>query len=432
LIDAFSRRVLATAMLMVSLSASAAAQQSQSTTSSQKPKPADDTPKFRWQNHPSLDLGKGTRIDFRARLQGDLRQSDAPSDNGDTPALDLARRRVGVAGEIANTVDFQVEAEIASDELWRDVYANYRQFDTIQVQVGKFKLPFGLEENTSSTNLDFAYRSMTSTRLAPGRDRGLMVQGRVLARVLRYEAGVFDHDGRNARANDPEKVIGGRTVAGRLTAQPFRNRKSPMADFQIGIAHTASEMPEGITGLRARTVFGSSFFSPDLWVKGRRRRLGVEARVRPGPASLKAEFIRVTTDRQGQSTEDADLSAVVASGWYVSGTYALTGEKKAAGLDVPRRPLFRGGIGAVELAARIEKLTFGTIDGGDEASKSPRADIVLGNANRATTFGVNWYLNRWIKIQGNMIQETITDPAEGPFPSRRSFWSRVLRFQFSL
>ena len=33
---------------------------------------------FRWDNRPSLRLGKGTRIDFRARVQADLRNSDAP------------------------------------------------------------------------------------------------------------------------------------------------------------------------------------------------------------------------------------------------------------------------------------------------------------------------------------------------------------------
>src|SRR5262245_17106109 len=33
--------------------------------------------RFRWDQHPSLHLGKGTRIDFRARFQGDLRESDA-------------------------------------------------------------------------------------------------------------------------------------------------------------------------------------------------------------------------------------------------------------------------------------------------------------------------------------------------------------------
>jgi phosphate-selective porin len=86
----------------------------------------------------------------------------------------------------------------------------------------------------------------------------------------------------------------------------------------------------------------------------------------------------------------------------------------------------------VEIGARLEELTFGTVNGDPEASTSPRADVVLGNANRAATFGVNWYLNRWVKIQGNVIKQTIKDPLQGPLPERPSFWSSVLRFQLSI
>ena len=142
--------------------------------------------------------------------------------------------------------------------------------------------------------------------------------------------------------------------------------------------------------------------------------------------------MRVTSERRGQSVEDTDLSPLVATGWYVSGTWAVTGENKADGLEAPRRPLHRGGPGAVELAFRVENLGCGSVADNDVPSMSPRADVVLGNSDRAITFGVNWYLNRWIKIQANLIQETLSDPATGPLPSQPSFRSTVLRFQFRL
>jgi len=439
--------VLATAVLIAALGVPVGAQDTQAdapvpAASGQPQKPTDsglgktkqdEFPRFAWDDHPSVLLGKGTRISFLARVQGHVRQSDAPEIEESAQTLDFARRRLGVEGEIANKLDFQVEAEIGSDEIWRDVYANYKQFDVVQIQGGKFKLPFGLEENTGSTNLDFVYRSMASTRLAPGRDIGVMVHGRVLNRFVRYEAGGFDHDGRNARTNDPERVFGGPTFAGRVDVLPFRHHKSELSDLMVGIAYTATDVEEGLQGLQARTVFGFPFVTEqDLWVNGPRRRLGVEGRVRPGPTSIKAEFMRLTSARLGQGTAGEDLRDFEASGWYVSGTWALTGEKKADGLERPRHPFLRGGIGAVEIAARLEKLTWGTLNGGDEASTSPRADVVLGNADRAVTLGVNWYLNRWIKIQGNAIRQTITDPLQGPLPERASFWSSVFRFQLSI
>jgi phosphate-selective porin len=45
---------------------------------------------------------------------------------------------------------------------------------------------------------------------------------------------------------------------------------------------------------------------------------------------------------------------------------------------------------------------------------------------------VNWYLNRWMKVQANFIRERIDDPAQGPLPDRQVFWSRVVLFRFAM
>jgi phosphate-selective porin OprO/OprP len=388
--------------------------------------------RFTWKDHPSLEIGKRTHIDFRARLQSDTRRADIPLGSTDDSSPDLARRRIGVAGDIEQVVEFQVERELGDDEPWRDVYANYHQFDAVQLQAGKFKLPFSLDENTSVANLDFVYRSLAANHLAPGRDRGVMVHGRLLRRVLRYEFGAFDHDGRNGRTRNVARVFGGQTVAGRATVQPFRTVKSVVSDLQIGVALTTSDVPLGFSSVRGQTFFQETFFEPDYWVQGQRRRIGVEVRWRPGPFSVKSEYMRVATERRGQSVDDTDLSPLVATGWYVSGTWAVTGENKADGLSEPRRSFLQGGYGAIELACRVEKLTFGSIASGDAPSNSMRADAIVGNANRAMTIGVNWYLNRWGKLQFNAIRESLTDPSQGPRPLQSEFWSRVIRFQLSI
>ena len=58
---------------------------------------------------------------------------------------------------------------------------------------------------------------------------------------------------------------------------------------------------------------------------------------------------------------------------------------------------------------------------------------------RAITLGVNWSPNRWVRVQGNLIRDTISIPTgevplsgalvDGP---TSSFWSRVVRFRFAL
>lgn len=388
--------------------------------------------RFTWKDHPSLEIGRRTHIDFRARLQSDALGAETRAGNVDDSSPDLARRRIGVAGDIEHVVEFQIERELGDDEPWRDVYANYHQFDAVQVQGGKFKLPFSFDENTSVTNLDFVYRSLAANQLAPGRDRGVMVHGRLFRRVLGYEIGAFDHDGRNGRTRNAARVFGGQTVAGRVTVQPFRSLASELSDLQFGVAVTTSDVPLGFSSLRGQTFFHAPFFAPDYWVQGQRRRTGLELRWRPGPFSVKSEYMRVTTERRGQSVDDTDLSPLVATGWYVSGTWAVTGEKKADGLSHPRRPLFQGGYGAIELACRVEKLGFASLASGEAPSDSVRADVIVGNANRAVTIGVNWYLNRWGKLQFNAIRESLTDPSQGPQPLQSGSWSRVIRFQLSI
>ena len=58
--------------------------------------------------------------------------------------------------------------------------------------------------------------------------------------------------------------------------------------------------------------------------------------------------------------------------------------------------------------------------------------MILGNRDQVTTFGVNWYINRFFKIQANFIREKLDDPSQGPLPAKASFTTKAIRFQFSL
>jgi phosphate-selective porin len=217
-----------------------------------------------------------------------------------------------------------------------------------------------------------------------------------------------------------------------VIAQPFRNSKSMASDFQAGIAFTSSDVELGLRSLRGLTTFEDTFFDRDLWVQGRRQRRGFELRWRPGPFSIKSEYIRVTTERRGQSVEDADLSPLVATGWYVSGSWVITGEKKVSGLNKPRRPFMRGGYGAFEAAIRVERLRFGSLGNDGPPSFSVRADVIEPASDHVTTIGGNWYLNQWVKIQVNAVRESVTSPRKGDPSSSRSGWFYVTRFQFTM
>jgi phosphate-selective porin OprO and OprP len=399
-------------------------------TKKKKKKEKDKYPEFKLDDHPSIHFAKGTHLDFKGRFAADVKDTDAPAaDTTETSAVDLGKKRLGVEGEIHNDVEFQVEAELQQNDPWRDVYADVKHYDAIRVRGGHFKLPFSLDELTSPTHLDFMFRSLAATHLAPGRDTGVMAHGRVAGKTINYEAGVFNHDGKNGRTNNPDKVYGGTTYAARVTYEPLRNVKDATTDLSVGGAYTTSDVPEGIGGLRGLMVYDQKFFSASNYVvNGRRRRTGAEFQVRPGPASVKAEWIRVETERRGESVEDTDLSPLVGQGWYLSGTYAVTGEKKSR-VQRPNKPFLQGGAGAIELAARIESLGFKSGSGSEPPSGSARAEVVLPNRDQVFTFGVNWYVNRFVKIQANFIREQLDDASQGPAPPQTTFTTKAVRFQ---
>jgi phosphate-selective porin OprO/OprP len=174
---------------------------------------------------------------------------------------------------------------------------------------------------------------------------------------------------------------------------------------------------------------GADFAEP-YYVEGGRRRLGVDGRWTPGSVAVQAEYIRVTDERNGQGLGDVDLPDAVAQGWYLSGTWALTGENKSGGGLEPSRPFPTKGVGAVELAARFEELRFGSAGtGGEPRFSNPRAANILPNRDRILTLGVNWYLNRFGRVTLNATRETLQDPLRTPLPGRTRFWGGVLRFQ---
>ena len=383
--------------------------------------------RFVFTTRPSLRFGSMLRIDFRLKLQGDVRTFEPP-DATESDGFEMNRRRIGIQGTFLRHFEYELERELRQANVWRDVFVNFRYFDDFQIRGGKFKVPFSLEQLTGPTDLDFVYRSNVVNNLSPARDVGVSVHGQFGGRVLGYDVGVFEHDGENARFDT--NPGGDRTIAGRVTTRPLRLTaiEGTARELALGFAMTSGNVAEGVNSLRGQTTFRERFVQP-VNVNGRRLRLGLEAAWEPGPFSVKTEFIRVTDERLGQGVLEEDLPPLAARGWYVSGTWVVTGESKFGGI-VPNRSLFRGGAGALELAGRYERLGFGSSFEGESESTSPRAANFLETSDTAWTMGANWYVNPWIKLQFNIIREWIEDAERSPIPDRQLFWTRVFRLQF--
>lgn len=401
---------------------------------------------FAWRSHPTLQVG-ALRLAAEFKLQEDAHGSyDGSSVTAGLQPWELHRNRIGIKGKYGKKVDFEVEYELTEKELtekdillgltpksqWKDVDVNLAYFKNAQVTAGKFKIPFSLDELTGVTHNDFVYRSLGALYLAPGRDIGAMLHGSFWKHGLRYEGGVFQHDGDNAKS---KKIEGGdATLAGRLVFRPLR-KASPLLDaFEVGAATSFSRLSDDSfrpNGLRIRTVLTQDTFFQPVYVKGRRERYEGDFDWTVRRAAIRGEYFHVTDTRWGQSYTNADLPDARYRAWYLTGTFTLTGENKQRPLR-PINDLFDGGIGAVEVAARVERIWGDSISGADDPFANPRAETILPSGERALTLGVNWTLNRFMKVQFNAIREQVEDADRNPVPNGAAFWSKIVRLQLVL
>ncbi len=145
-------------------------------------------------------------------------------------------------------------------EPWREAWVGYQQFTFARAKYGLFKIPFSVDENTGATNLDFAYRSLAASTLAPCRDEGWTAHGQVVNHAFGFEYGVFDHDGHNAHTGtkDPLRVTGGQTTAWRMTSEPLRNVTPSGPTWRSGTRKRTARSLKASRASRARPSPGSS------------------------------------------------------------------------------------------------------------------------------------------------------------------------------
>jgi phosphate-selective porin OprO/OprP len=354
--------------------------------------------------------------DFRVELGGRI-QLDYDAVDGDGRTLtgsDLVdrflvrRARLDLSGRAFRWIDFKVEADFTEGVSLKDAYLDLRFLPQLALRGGQFKVPFSREELTSSRFIDFIERSVIN-ELAPAYDAGVMLHGELLGGVLGYNLGLFNGSGEDAPdGND------GKDVAGRLLLRPFAKSDSIWLKglYLAGNATWGDQdsvaSAQGRTSARTSTRF--TYFTPHP-TRGERTRFGGDLVWLVGPASLKFEYAEQRNERKNLGVGGADLDDLVARGWYVSGTWIVTGEDKPLnGPVVPRSPFspFAGriGPGAWELALRYAKLDFSSDDPLDFFDGNITNGITGGgptaeNEVEALTVGINWYLNSRVRAMVN-------------------------------
>jgi phosphate-selective porin OprO/OprP len=363
------------------------------------------------------------RLNFDVRsYEGDAKKLDSKRSNASSPRSDLItnllvrRARIGIDATFFKYLDFKAEGDFAEGSSFSltDGYGELNYWPEFRVRGGQFKVPFSFEELTSSRFIDFVERSVVNN-LVPARDLGAMFHGSLFGGTLDYSAGIFNGTGQNTSDNNDSK-----DYAGRLLVRPFKHLDIPL----LQKLHIAGHMTYGDqdTGqsLRGRTDARFEFF-PRVPTRGDRVRYGFEAVHAYGPFGLYGEYVKTKEEREKLGTGGIDLADVDGRGWYVAGTWLVTGEEKVHGKAPKVKNNFdprTGGFGALELTARFAKLDFDS----DDPLPSPGDNEV-----EALTVGFNWYLSPNTRLMFNWVNNWYDNKQMTPTKGEDSSWEILTR-----
>lgn len=337
--------------------------------------------------------------DFVLKIGADLQVDDRSFVGEGSESLPdtvlLRRVRPTFSGTVYRYVDFFFRPDFGQGQtVIYDAYLELTYLPAAKLRVGKFKPPVSLERLQSDDDTNFIERGLP-TLLAPSRDIGYQVSGGLLKRRVYYAAGVFNGVPDNGLAD--AAASNHRDYAGRLFLTPFQGgSENPLGGLGFGIGGSGGSVDK--IALPSYKTFGQNTFvtfTSGVTAAGHRTRLAPQGLYYLGPFGLLAEY---TLAEEG--FEKAALRRDIAfRAWQVQVAYILTGERKGFTSPTPRKAFDprNHGWGAWELAARVGDFSAeqGLYDYGfADPTKSPRRA-------REWVGGVNWYLNRLLRISAD-------------------------------
>lgn len=302
--------------------------------------------------------------------------------------------------------------------LWKDVFVGIRELPLLgRVAVGHFKEPFGLEELTSDRFTSFMERGLTSA-LTPSRNIGVGAVNNWLGENATWAVGCFRTlgDAPPYLADDRGFYAG----TGRLTWLPWYDEASDGRGLlHVGGAYSYRDFSNSSVRVASRPESGAGPNVIDTRISGvdtltnvaDEHLVGAEAAMVYGPLSLQAEWINALYERTG------NLQDPTFNGGYFYCSYFLTGEhrpyRRSTGVFDRVKPytnFFRvrtsdcsveTGCGAWEVLYRYSYLNA------DSAG-------ILGGYASDHTFGVNWYLNPYMRLMANYVHSNDSLRNNGP------------------
>lgn len=298
--------------------------------------------------------------------------------------LEVRRFRVGLAGRMFPSWEnwnYKIEIDLTDGEnTISDNYLSWHSHKWGTVRVGNQKVAQTLSGQTSSISTPFMERPLPV--LAFTLQRRLGVGYDLHRERWGVNSTVFSHD--------VNEQVGSQGYAARFYFNPTKSWRHVLHVGASALKFDADSEAQ----LRARpesNKTNTELVDTGVWEDvDTATAFGLELAGAVGPATITSEFYRSNWNR-----DDGDDPAF--NGWYVEGSWFLTGEKSNYRQGKFIRPDISREGGAWELAAR-----FSTIDLNDED--------VEGGTEENLAFGVNWYSPVHWRFMGNVIKVN----ADGP------------------
>jgi phosphate-selective porin OprO/OprP len=355
---------------------------------------------------------------FVASLHG-LIQTDSRTffnDGGGTVGKNtflLRRARPIFTGTVFRDFDFNFTPDFGgSAVLIYDAYLNYHYNPALQLEAGKFKSPVGLEALQSDTWTSFNERSIVSD-LVPNRDIGFELHGDLFGGAVSYAAGIFDGAPDYTTPTAPlttQDADDDKAFAGRLFFQPWKTSSvAALQGLGFGFGGSYEEDREAASGNLSsgfKTDGQQTFFSYAAGVIGN----GAHWRISPqgyyyyGPFDLLGEYV-ISDQEVSRTTAPLASADLRNTAWEISAGWVLTGEAASYNGLTPKHPFDPGKNqwGAWQIVARYANLD---VDDAAFAGAAPFAAAGSASGAKAWSVGLNWYLNKNIRVDTSFSRTT--------------------------
>lgn len=342
--------------------------------------------------------------------------TESPNARDLNSGTNFRRARLGVEGTFAGDWNYAVTAEYGGSgaesaqlqQAWME-YAGWKPFglqNPLRVRVGAFTPPTGLEDATSSNDALFVERAAPAdlVRGIAGGDGRTGIQ--VLGQGDRWFAGAALTGNLIGGTGDFDEQLGGVARAGFLVLRDQNYGLHVGGNINAVLEPPDRVVGPGVgTGVRLRE-------RPELRVDGTRlvdtgglnaenvTALGGELGGQYKNFYLAGEYNTIDVTR---FSPGSDLTF---TGWYVQGSWVLTGEQRkwsaatgGFGAVRPTKPLniAGGDWGAWELTGRYSLLDLNDNEG--RLGFAMPANGVRGGEQTISTVGLNWFPNNVVRFQ---------------------------------